>query len=347
MIKYFKELENPSNYYLELPNLNSNGPLGDIDIKTLPINFFNKYAILFQKIIEYDLLFDTNDKIPQIYLNSIDEELLIPQEMLFYSFISNEIKEDGTPFSKNGINKIYFLKQEYYRRHGKKELTNNDYYNYLLLYDNYDENLYDYFLAIYDYMRFSNQLLGASKWQIYYYLLAAKKMAKFQGKLSPEDERLFDEALKEIINYKIIIPDKKPYNVVKYKLFNEWYITPFNHLYNTLSEAHTPNVFYKILRSCCNGYNFYPHNFLGEAKEILEKGCSYLDFRANTHINCTFPGIYTLDIPYFDLDEVERQLFEYSGSTLKYAYKIQNPKIKTITAGILSALAGIIAFSYY
>ena len=35
MIKYFKELENPSNYYLELPNLNANGPLGDIDIKTL------------------------------------------------------------------------------------------------------------------------------------------------------------------------------------------------------------------------------------------------------------------------------------------------------------------------
>lgn len=42
MVNYFKELENPNGYYLDLINTRLYGR-DDIDLKILPLDFFKKY----------------------------------------------------------------------------------------------------------------------------------------------------------------------------------------------------------------------------------------------------------------------------------------------------------------
>lgn len=61
MISYFKELENPTGYCLDLID-NRGYNIKQFNIEKLPIDFFEKYTDLFTKIKNYDLLDDNNEK---------------------------------------------------------------------------------------------------------------------------------------------------------------------------------------------------------------------------------------------------------------------------------------------
>ena len=59
MVNYFKELEKPSEYYIDFNSFDSCKQTY-IDLKILPFEFFEKYSHLFKMIKEYDLLFEKN-----------------------------------------------------------------------------------------------------------------------------------------------------------------------------------------------------------------------------------------------------------------------------------------------
>ena len=111
MVKYFKELENPDGYYLDLINTRLYDKT-DIDLKMLPLEFFEKYSKLFYKIKELDLLFDCNGLSKKLYLNSDVNCSDVPLEWLYSSFI-NGYGLDNFNFSKNGIEKLNYLKKQF------------------------------------------------------------------------------------------------------------------------------------------------------------------------------------------------------------------------------------------
>ena len=61
MVRYFKELEDPNNYYLDLINTRLYSET-NIDLKILPSEFFEKYNYLFFIIKNFNLLFEINQK---------------------------------------------------------------------------------------------------------------------------------------------------------------------------------------------------------------------------------------------------------------------------------------------
>ena len=132
MVSYFKELENPNGYYIDFNGDSSSEK--NIELKILPLTFFKQYNQLFRRIEEYDLLFERKQG-KKLYLNPTFNVQDIPLEVLYDSFINNNLL-DNTNLSKNGIDKLYFLKQEYSSRYKGKDFISD---------------FEEYFMAIYDY----------------------------------------------------------------------------------------------------------------------------------------------------------------------------------------------------
>ena len=197
MVRYFKEIENPNDYYLDLINTRLYCKT-DIDLKALPLDFFEKYSQLFLKIENFDLLFEINHKEKKLYLNSDIDCSDIPLEWAYSSFINGYGLED-TNLSKNGIDKMNYLKREYSKKYKGK---------------NFVDDFEKYFMAIYEQFLYSDNGIKCSKDCIFDYLLSAKTMAKYQDKLSKDDEILFDDALNYIRNYYNII-----YLIIKWLKF--------------------------------------------------------------------------------------------------------------------------------
>ena len=320
MVNYFKELEKPSEYYIDFNSFDSCKQTY-IDIKILPFEFFEKYSHLFKMIEEYDLLFEKN-KGKQLYLSPNNNHQEIPSECLYNSFINGHITSDYG-LSKCGIEKLYFIKQEYNSRYRGTDFISD---------------FKEYFTAIYDYLLYSEKLLDCSRKNIYNFLLSAKKIAKYQCKLTSNDEILFNEALSYISNYNIKIHKKNP-EILRIQLPNSWYITPYNHLYNSMGpnghkEANLRYPFDSIISGgCISDFSQY----LKIAKKLLEEG--YIDrytFESYTNLHYAFTSFYPEF--YFQLDEMNQMLYR------TIYQKTYNPKIVKLIAGIQSAHAGLLSF---
>lgn len=325
MISYFKELENPNSYYLDLISTRLYSK-NDIDLKVLPLNFFEKYKQLFYKIKNFDLLFEINNKEKKLYLNSDIDCSDIPLDWIYSLFINGHGLDD-TSFSKNGIDKINYLKKEYSSR-----CKNEDFM----------EKFEKYFIAIYDQFVYSDRGITSSKNCIFNYLSSAKVMANYQDKLNKEDEKLFDDALNYIRNYKIEIPHKD-FEPVRMYLPNSWYITPYNHLYNTMGyDGHKEaNLIYPLYYSIIRDDDVEkPNSYLNGAKRILDQG--YVDkitFDHYTNLIYDFITIYPES--YYQLNDLEKMRYRLMHK------KTYNPKIVKLIAGIESAHAGLFSFFYH
>ena len=323
MVSYFKELENPNGYYIDFNGDSSSEK--NIELKILPLTFFKQYNQLFRRIEEYDLLFERNQG-KKLYLNPTFNVQDIPVEVRYDSFANNGNLLDNTNFSKNGIEKLHFLKQEYSSRYKGK---------------NFISDFEEYFMAIYDYFFYSERLIDCSRKNIFKFLLAAKTIAKYQGKLTLNDEILFDEALNYIRNYRIAIP-KIDSETIRIYLPNSWYITPYNHLYNSMGpnghkEATLIYPFDLIVRGACVS-EF--SDYLKEAKTTLENGCiDRMTFDYYTHLHYDFSTFYPES--YFQLDEMNQMLYRMNYQ------KTYNPKIVKLIAGIQSAHAGLFSYFYF
>lgn len=324
MVSYFKELENLDNYYLDLINTRSYYK-SDIDLKILPLDFFEKYRQLFLKIKMFDLLFENNNKEKKLYLNSEIDCSDIPFEWIYSSFINGH-ELDNYNLSKNGINKINYLKDEYSKRY-----KGNDFI----------ADFEIYFGAIYDQFLYSDKGLTCSKNCIYNYLSSAKIISKYQDKLSIDDEKLFDDALNYIRNYKFQIPYKN-FESIRMYLPNSWYITPYNHLYNTMGkDGHKEaNLIYPFYYSIVRDDDVSnPYDCLKEAKKILEQGfVDKITFDHYTNLIYDFITVYPES--YYQLSDLEKMRYRMMHK------KTYNPKIVKLIVGIISAQAGLFSFFY-
>lgn len=327
MVSYFKELENPNDYYLDLMNTRLCCGSG-IDLKELNLSFFEKYARLFILIKNLDLLFENSSKEKKLYLNpDMDDSDIMPLEWVYSSFINDDFELDCTNFSKNGIEKMKELKKEYSNRYSKNDFTTD---------------FYEYFIAIYDQFIYSDNGITCSKKSIFNYLSSAKIMAKYQDKLSKEEEMLFDEALMYIRDYKIQISHKDFEPVTMY-LPNSWYITPYNHLYNTMGpDGHKEaNLIYPLYYSIFrDDHVMNPYDYLNGAKKILKQG--FVDKNTfDIYTNLAYDFSTVLPESYYQLSDLEKMKYRILHK------KTYNPKIVNLIAGIKSAQAGLFSFFYY
>lgn len=130
MIKYFKELEQPNNQYLDLINTRIYNK--KIELDNLPSSFFIQFQEWFNIINNYDLLYTFNNPQKRIYLVPNEEEESL--EWIFSHYI-NGSQFAKKHFSEYGIEKLNFLRNELKRNyHGK----------------DFEEDFYKYFFAIYD-----------------------------------------------------------------------------------------------------------------------------------------------------------------------------------------------------
>ena len=90
MIKYFKELEQPNNQYLDLINTRIYNK--KIELDKLPSSFFIQFQELFNIINNYDLLYTFNNPQKRIYLVTNEEEESL--EWIFSHYIN------GSQFAK-------------------------------------------------------------------------------------------------------------------------------------------------------------------------------------------------------------------------------------------------------
>lgn len=324
MIRYFKELENPNGYYLDLINTGLYGKT-NIDLKVLPLEFFEKYSQLFLKIENFDLLFDSNGLDKKLYLNSDIDCSDISIEWAYSHFINGYNLSDFN-YSKNGIDKLNYLKKQF-----ENKCRGN----------NFIDDFEIYFESIYELFYYSDNGITSSKNRVFDYLSSAKVVAKYQDKLCKEDELLFDEALNYIRNYKIEIPHKN-FEPIRIYLPNSWYITPYNHLYNTMGpDGHKEaNLIYPLYYSIIRDDSVVnPKYYLNEINSILKEG--YIDvtcFEHYTNLKYDFVSIYP-DF-YYCLDNLGKIRY---NAMHKRTY---NPRIVKLIIGLQSAHAGLFSFFY-
>ena len=265
MVPYFKELEKPNDQYLELIEDYFCMP---IDIDNLPTDFFIKYNDLFKKIESYDLLHENGNKkiyteeLPEVTQEQLDWGYYIPgiDTFIYSSFMKNPIFNSKllTGISKNGMIKLIELKNEYESRYKGKNIVGD---------------FEPYFFAIIDYFRVREGILPSNKTCVYSYLKNARIILKYQGRLTEEDEKQFNEALDYMRKRKIEI-EYEPDKVVKVSLPNAWFITPFNRLYNCFGKYGHQNANLTLpLRKIYDGDLIYDYrSYLLDIENILERG---------------------------------------------------------------------------
>ena len=322
MIKYFKELEQPNNQYLDLINTRIYNK--KIELDNLPSSFFIQFQELFNIINNYDLLYTFNNPQKRIYLVPNEEEESL--EWIFSHYI-NGSQFAKKHFSEYGIEKLNFLRNELKKNyHGK----------------DFEEEFYKYFFAIYDQFFINDFGLICNKDSINSYLNSAYKMAYYQEKLTNYHKELFDSAFKFIYEYKFDYPIKK-HKPVKMKLPNSWYITPFNHLYNTMgANGHKEaNLIYPFYYDIVRDNKVYDYRgLLLSAKKHLEDGyVTKSTFDIYTNLIYDFSSIYPDE--YYELNDLDQIMYNMSKK------KTYNPRIVKLIAGIESAQAGLYAFFSY
>ena len=326
MIKYFKELENPNGQYLDLIEKYNSLNYHDIKPNYIPLDYFFKHKDLFDIIKEYDLLYEKNNKQKKLYTDSENE---IKNEdryfdfnwMFNYDYTCSLLADiEGSGLSKYGLEKIYELDYELLIN---KEKMDMDYFSYIL------NMLFE-----------SGKVFKITLDHVYEFINSSYKIAKIQKKLTYQDELLFKNAFEDLKKYILEIPKRK-YKPVKMYLPNAWYITPYNHLYNTMGkDGHKEaNLYYPYFHIERDDYVSSPTIYLKSIQKILKEGCiDKKTFDNYTHLICDFTSIYPEE--YYHMSDKDQLVYE-----LMYK-KTYNPRIIKLIIGIKSAHAGLYSFFY-
>ena len=330
MIKYFKELENRNGQYLDLIDT-SRYFYHDITPNYIPLDYFLKHKILFDRIKEYDLLNEKNNKQIKLYTNSEnvmenewEEEYFDFDWMFNYDYASKysvlaDIK--GSGLSKYGLEKIYEL-------------------DYELLINNEEMDM-DYFLHILNLLFEDRRVFKITLNHVHEFLNSSYKMAEIQKKLTLQDKVLFKKAFEDLKKYIFQVP-KKGFNPVKMYLPNAWYITPYNHLYNIMGktghkEANLIYPYYYYIRR--DDYVPNPTSYLKSIQKILKDGCiDKITFDHYTNLIYDFTSVYPEEYYYMSNEDKFKYRTMYK--------KTYNPRIINLIVGIESAHAGLYSFFY-
>ena len=334
MFKYFRELDNPSEQYLNF--IDNRHVKKIIDIEQIPFNKYLECLQLIKELNKYNPLKIKSNEKNMIFTNYsningansiLDEELLYDNEMLYeglytygyddvYSSIIYGIGLDQCGFTKNGSNKLLEL-----------------IYDYLIKFD--DDAMCKYIDVITN--NFNEANIISNKYNIMDILYDKKELLKYQNRLPISLENKVNDMISYLKNYSFKITDKD-YYLYDMKLNNSWFITPYNHLYNTLGyyEAHQvaniKDLYYELLQSSDIEsidylYNCY-RNYLDELNMYKDKGYfTLIDFRSTFNFKW---DAFSLDGNYYT----------------NFDAKCYDRKILNIFIGLDSAKAALYEFFY-
>ena len=125
------------------------------------------------------------------------------------------------------------------------------------------------------------------------------------------------------------------------KLPNSWFITPYNHLYNSMGndghkESNLEYPYYSVHR---DKLVYNPKSFLNEIKEIEKnRYINEIDYKHYLNLIYDFPIVYP--------DSYYNMSGENKKSYRELYKKSYNPKLINLIIGIISAHAGFYSFFY-
>ena len=328
MIKYFKELEDIDKQYLCLIERNLLKSK-NIEQENLPISFYEKYSSFFNTIEEldplYNKLFNKGTKLidsDKLYNNYYNIDMLVD------SIMNNMDNYNEYGMSDSGKIRIDYMIKQY--KDNSKAKHSDDYYDY------YD--LKYYIESAIELMSFNNVI--SSKSDLNKYLKSVYILLENQNKLTDELEQEFQSIKKELKEYRFKIK-KKEFKPCDMRLPNSWFITPYNHLYNSMgADSHKEsNLEYPYYQVHMDKLVYNPKSFLNEIKEIEKnQSVNIIDYEHYLNLIYDFPTIYPEQ--YYNLNKEDR---------IKYRqlYKVSHsPKLIKLIIGIVSAHAGFYSFFY-
>lgn len=323
MIKYFEELENRENQYLQLieesmfKNIN-------IPINVLPLEFYKKYENLFSILLDLDVLYIKtldNNQFPVFLNNNFYPDCDL--DAFYYFYINNE-DDISNCLTIKGKNRMDFL----------VKLFNENYKD--------SDFLEQYIFAILDLFFINRHMkIHWDKYNVENYLSSTMIIAKYQNRLPLHVEKLIQQVLKEIKTFEIEITIK-PYNPINFKLPNCWYITPYKHLYNSMGirghkEANLIYPFYYTILRDKRSPNPLP--YLKSIQKIKQNEfITSNEYEEYLNLKYDFPCVYPDS--YYNLDSLNKIFYRH---TRKRCY---NPKLVNLIIGFESVHAGIYDFFY-
>ena len=343
MVSFFKELEHPLEQYLPLVGYDNQIA---IEIDPVPMEFFDKYNNLLLKLHNIDLLKSGNEnhvythprKVEKKTQEQLDwgdiEEPEIDYESLARYCVSNnymltpeEFMNVG--FSYYGILKILSLLKEYEQAYIGKD---------------YEDAYMKYLYAIFNQLDWDKKILCTDRSSLIRYIGSALTILKCQNRL---DERLKEEAT-EAITYleklRVVLKEESE-SLIYYFLPDAWYITPFNHLYNSMGpNSHGEATLMTPIRDLKYGKEMYGHygirdygayllSITDNIKDGYITGMEYFQF---LHMCYGLPGLY--DEKYYNMRMNDKLFYR------EFEIKTYSKSIVNIIVGIKSAQAGLYRF---
>ena len=324
MIKYFKELEDIDKQYLCLIERNLLKS-ESIDQENLPISFYEKYSSFFNTIEELDPLYD---KLFNKNIKLVDADKLYNDYFNFDMLIAS-IMNNINDYSEYGMSDSGKIRIDYMIKQFK---------------DNYNGE-YDYYDELKNYIEEAIRLMTATnivsnKSGLKEYLKSVYVLLENQNKLTDELRQEFQNIRKELKEYRFKI-EKKEFKPRDMKLPNSWFITPYNHLYNSMGndghkESNLEYPYYSVHR---DKLVYNPKSFLNEIKEIEKnRYINEIDYKHYLNLIYDFPIVYP--------DSYYNMSGENKKSYRELYKKSYNPKLINLIIGIISAHAGFYSFFY-
>ncbi len=327
MLKYFKELENKENQYLELIEWNTKRYYV-ISENNLPFSFYQKYASMFEQIRNLDLLCQKSidsDKKVLFWDNEMDNRQEIFLSDLIAKFL-NGFDTSGYNLTEAGKERLDILVSLF-----KKEYPTYDFDDL----DEYVSAVFELFVAE-SYLFFYND--PDEKSIIKRFLSAVLIVARYQKKLTESLENQINQALEEMAKLVIKVPLKK-FNSVNFSLPNCWFITPDNRIYNSLGPgAHKEcNLIYPYRHAINDQVLPKSSDIEKHISAIEESGfITYEEFEKYLNLIYDFPIVYPPE--YYTLNNIQKMWYNHVEK------RCYNPKIRNIIIGILSAQANFYKF---
>ena len=343
MVKYFDELENPRSYSLPLVDCEKEIV---IEVDPVPMEFFSKYGSLLLKLRNIDLLKEGKEK--QVYTSPRTVEKKT-QEQLDWGDVQEE-EIDYETLARYCTSKNYMLTPEDFMQIGftyygaLKILTLMKEYERTYIGKDYEKAYTKYIYSIFSLLDKDKQILSTDRFSLISYLDSALTALRCQNRL---DEDLKKEAL-EAINYleglRVVLREERE-GLIYFKLPNAWYITPYEHLYNTMGpNGHGEANLNHPIRNLKYGKELYGHYGIKDYNSYLESindnirdgyitGMEYFEF---LHMRYKLPGLN--DERYYSVNS-NRDLFCHD-----FEIKSYNKRIVNTIIGIKSAHAGLYKF---
>ena len=301
-----------------------------------------------KKDFEYLDIPDDLSDIPFVECDFEEKDLLKYRMNSLYSSIISGFPLEDEGITRNGRDKIRDILSY------TLSLNNNlDYLNKLDSYEKDKNIIIDYgelmsrsIDTIEDLFREDKILVD--KWKIFFAISNRANLLKIQGRLSKNLEVRVNEIKDYIYNYNIYVTDRD-FLLYNMELYNAWFITPYNHLFNTLGyyKAHEvsnlKSYYYNLLDSIDSMdevkiYETYK-SCLESIKDRLDKHwITVLDYSSTFNLRWDCFILRLED--YYLLDCYDKIRYDYGTG------KCYDKKIIDIYNGLNSAQGAIYEFFY-